>query len=101
MRSYWKAKFIKNHFQEQFPYPEENFNDPELGPNIYQVIAHACKVSHVCAHARVLHQVTAMHIKKITTDYRPLPGVPWAIMKNFAKHGTPGLVCSAQQHMLK
>merc|ERR1711918_120395 len=22
-----------------------------------------------------------------TTDYRPLPGVPWAIMKNFAKHG--------------
>ena len=32
-----------------------------------------------------------MHLKKITTDYRPLPGVPWAIMKNFAKHGTPGL----------
>ena len=43
-RSYWEAKFIKNDFQDQFPYPQEMFDDPNLGPNLYQVIVYAFKV---------------------------------------------------------
>ena len=94
VRSYWEAKFIKNIFQEQFPYPQEIFDDPTMGPNIYQVIVcvrtvrsyDACAtVTHTC----MLQQVTALHIKRETENYAPMPGVSWAIMKNFAKHGTP------------
>ena len=37
--AYWSAKKIKNGCQEEFPYPQEIFDDPKLGPNIYQVMA--------------------------------------------------------------
>ena len=88
---------ITNDFQELYPWPQEIFDNPTLGPNIHQVIAHASKVPFVvvflCSHMHACmgmpQQVTAQYIKKITADYIPMPGVSWAIMKNLGKHGTP------------
>ena len=50
--AYWKAKHIKNLCQDQFPYPQEMFDDPNLGPNLYQVIVHACRHRTLCTHEK-------------------------------------------------
>ena len=38
---------IENIFQDLFPYPQEKFDDPKLGPNLYQVIVHTCMGPYV------------------------------------------------------
>ena len=51
----------------RFPYPQERFDDPTVGPNMYQV--------------------TDQYLKPLTKAHAQLPGVSYALMLNGARGG--------------